>query len=245
MALLCSSKQTEPLRAMKEKNKNNKWRTSGTCLCQNKTSVTPHLLTCSWGGAGSTWADSGSRLGPACRSAARCCPAPTRTGSDPEGQEKKNIIYQQELIWVVKRGSTTLQHAKPRGRKRLEPGYCSCRVLRGSIEVHKQSTCMGVFSPRVRSAAALLFSPSSCRSGSGTESREKSTVTRFAARLAGSTPSSWSRRRGGTLTECLLVNLSLRCVVVDQRGGARELWREEVRASESSNNVNEFFLNYF
>lgn len=127
-------------------------------------------------------------------------------------------------------------------RKRLEPGYCSCRVLRASIEVHKQSTCMGVFSPWVRSAAARLFS--SCRSGRGTDSREKSTVTRFAARLAGSTPSSWSRRRGGTLTECLLVNLSLRCVVMEQGGGQRKLWREEVQVSESSNDVKVFFISF-
>ncbi len=79
----------------------------------------------------------------------------------------------------------------------------------------KQNTCIGMFSSWFPStlwpAACLSLSLSCGRSGRGTERREKSTVTRLVARVRGGTRSSGSRGRGGTLTECLLVNLSLLC----------------------------------
>lgn len=54
-------------------------------------------------------------------------------------------------------------------------------------------------------------------------------VTRLVARFRGGTRPPGSRGRGGTLTECLLGNLSLGWgwVVTEQREGEWELWREE------------------
>lgn len=78
----------------------------------------------------------------------------------------------------------------------------------------EQNTCIGMFSswlasspssPPVWLAAGLSWSLS--LSGSGTERREKSIVTRLVTRFRGGARPSGSEGRGGMLTECLLVNL--------------------------------------
>ncbi len=95
----------------------------------------------------------------------------------------------------------------------------------------KQNTCMGMCSSgcALRPAACLSLSLSASCSGSGrgTDSREKSMVTRLVALFTGGSRSSESRGRGGTLTECLLVNLSFwwGWEVTEQGEGVWELWR--------------------
>ena len=114
------------------------------------------------------------------------------------------------------------------------------KVSVGELTKVKQNTCMSKFSSwfssTLWSAACLSLSLSlSCRRWhKGTDSSEKSMVTRLVARFTGGSWSSGSRGRGGTLTECLLINLSLQWVgkVTEQGEGGWEVWRRRWEDSE-------------
>ena len=83
------------------------------------------------------------------------------------------------------------------------------KVSSGEVRTVKLNTWIGRLSSWFPSVDCLTLSLSCSRSSRGTVRREKSMVTRLVAELSGGARCSGSRGRGGTLTECLRVNLSL------------------------------------